>query len=85
MPLPAWLARMSHEPVAITVIESPLTEQVSGVSDASDTASAELAVALAGKVTGAPEKVCGPGSAKVIVWGVFDDTEKLSVTDAAAE
>jgi hypothetical protein len=46
---------MLHEPAAVTVIESPLTEQVSGVSDASETVRAELAVALAGKVRGVPE------------------------------
>ena len=46
MALPAWLARTLHEPVATTVIDNPLTVQVSTVSDASDTVKPELAVAL---------------------------------------
>ena len=46
MASPAWLARTLHEPVAMTVIDSPLTVQVSTVSDASDTVRPELAVAL---------------------------------------
>ena len=81
MPLPAWLARTVHMPVATAVAIVPLTLHVLVVRLTKVIGNPDDVLAISAK--GVVETACAPGFAKLILWFIRVTVKLRSMLGAA--